>query len=354
MEELRALLKSLLTTPGLSGYESPIRTLIETTWRPITDEIRTSKLGSVHGLKRGTLPEPRPSALLAAHMDSIGLMVTGITDGLLRITEVGGIDPRVLPGQTVTVHGRKKLAGLVVLPPSNLLPEEFDSQTPPLEYLLVDTGLESRAVEREVSIGDLISIDLPPTELSDDLLVGHPLDNRASVAALTSCLWELRFRQTHWDVWAVTTVQEEETFGGAYTSAFQIRPTLAVAIDVTFGSSPGSPSHKTYPITKGITLGWGPNIHPKLHKIFKDLADRLEIPNQEEVMPRHSGTDAFALQVAAEGVPTMIVSIPLRYMHTPVEMVSLKDIARAGRLLAEFVASLDEKFIEKIGWEEHA
>jgi putative aminopeptidase FrvX len=123
-----------------------------------------------------------------------------------------------------------------------------------------------------------------------------------------------------------------------------------VAIDVTFGSGPGSPGHKTFPLGMGVTLGWGPNIHPALFQAFKELAERLEIPYKMEAMPRHSGTDAYALQVAAEGLPTMVVSIPLRYMHTPVEMVSMKDIRRAGRLLAEFAAQLDDEFMNKLAW----
>ena len=138
---------------------------------------------------------------------------------------------------------------------------------------------------------------------------------------------------------------------GAFTSAFQIRPTLAVAIDVTFGDGPGSPGHKTFPLGKGITLGWGPNIHPALHRAFAELADRLEIPWKLEAVPRMSGTDAYGLQMAAEGVPTMVIGIPLRYMHTPVEMVSLKDVARAGRLLAEFAAVLNEKSMHGMVWD---
>jgi endoglucanase len=103
---------------------------------------------------------------------------------------------------------------------------------------------------------------------------------------------------------------------------------------------------------KGPTLGWGPNIHPGVFRAVKELANRLEIPYVIEVMPRHSGTDAYALQVAAEGIPTMVVSIPLRYMHTPVEMISMKDILRAGRLLAEFAVSLDDKFMSELVWED--
>jgi putative aminopeptidase FrvX len=354
MDELSDILKSLLNASGPSGYEAPVRALIEETWRPLADELHTSKLGSVHALKKGESPGSDHSLLLAAHMDSIGLMVSGMLEGFLRVNPVGGIDPRVLPGQAVTIHGRQKIPGIIVQPPKHLLPTRYRGKPVPLEYLLVDTGLAPRTVERQVRIGDLITFQQPPTGLSDDLLVGHPLDNRASVAALTYCLQELQTRRTRWDIWAVATVQEEETFSGAYTSSYEIRPTLAVAVDVTFGSSPGSPSHKAYPLQKGITLGWGPNIHPGLNREMKRLADRLEIPYSEEVMPRHSGTDAFAIQVANEGIPTMVVSIPLRYMHTPVEMVSLQDISRAGRLLAEFAVILDEPFLEKIRLDQHA
>jgi endoglucanase len=168
---------------------------------------------------------------------------------------------------------------------------------------------------------------------------------------LTACLEELQGRSHAWDVWAAATSQEEETLGGAATSAFQLLPALAVAVDVTWAKGPGTPDYKTFPMGKGPTLGWGPNIHPGVHKAFKALADRLEIPYQVEVMPRHSGTDAFSLQVAAGGIPTMVVCIPLRYMHTPVEMILLKDVRRTAHLLAEFIAGLPVDFIEKLTWE---
>lgn len=354
--QLRTFLIDLISTSGLSGHETPIRDLIKEAWQPLTDEISTSRLGSLHALKKGHLStentETAPSLLLAAHMDAIGLMVTGITDGLLQITEIGGLDPRVLPGQLVTVHGRENLSGVIVQPPAHLIPASVGRKPVPLEYLLVDTGQHADKVDSLVRVGDLVSFSQPALELGENILAGHSLDNRASVAALTHCLQELVGRQLVWDLWAVATAQEEETLGGAQTSAFQLRPTLAVAIDVTFGSSPGSPEHLTFPIGEGPTLGWGPNIHPALHKAFKELADQLEIPTALEALPRHSGTDAIALQVAAEGIPTMVISIPLRYMHTPVEMVSLKDITRTGRLLAEFAAQLDESFMDKISWQD--
>lgn len=352
MIDLIPLLKKFLTTPGLSGYESSIRQEVKNTWQPLCDEIETSRIGSLHALRKGTAQAPRPSLLMAAHMDEIGLMVTGMMNGFLRITEIGGIDPRVLPGQSVVIHGKKDIAGVIVRPPAQLLPADIQLGPLPLQYLLVDTGLDANQVHRSIRIGDRISFAQPPVDFSEDTLVGHAMDNRVSLAAITYCLQELKTRQLQWDIWAVASVQEEETLGGAMTSGFQLRPSLAVVIDVTFGSSPGSPAHKTFPIGKGITLGWGPTVHPYLYEQFKNLADELEIPYATEVIPRLSATDADTLQTAAEGVPTMIIGIPLRYMHTPVEMVSLKDIARAGRLMAEFASRLDIEFLKKIKWDE--
>jgi putative aminopeptidase FrvX len=205
---------------------------------------------------------------------------------------------------------------------------------------------------RKVRVGDLVSFAQEPIEMGDQILAGHTLDNRASVVALTYCLDELMHREHAWDVWAVATAQEEETLGGALTSAFELQPALAVAIDVTFAKGPGTPDYESYPLGKGFTLGWGPNIHPGLHRAFKETADQLELPYVLEPLPRHSGTDAYALQVARAGIPTMVISIPLRYMHTPVEVISMKDIQRVGRLLAEFVCTLRSDFMQTLKFDE--
>ena len=352
MSQSLEFLKKMISLPGLSAYEDPVRQLIQGAWQPLTDELSVSRIGSLHGLKRGSAPEPRPSILIAAHMDAIGLMVSGLVDGFLRVTGIGGLDARVLPGQLVTVHGREDLPAVLVQPPDRLLPAEDHENPVPLERLLVDTGLRPAQVKALVRPGDLVSFAQQPLILGKDkTIVGHSLDNRASVAALTQTLELLQSRQHAWDVWAVATVQEEETLGGARTSALQLRPDIAVAVDVTFGKGPGASDYRTFPLDKGPTLGWGPNIHPALHKRFKELADKLEIPYAVEVMPRHSGTDAFATQVAAEGIPSMVLSIPLRYMHTPVEMVVLRDIERAGRLLAEFIARLEPDAVSSLVWD---
>jgi endoglucanase len=238
------------------------------------------------------------------------------------------------------------------MPSARLLPEEVKGDDVlGIEYLLVDTGLAPRDVERKVKVGDLVSFANEPLELADEVISGHTLDNRASVAALTVCLEELQEKHHVWDVWAVATVQEETSFLGAYTSAFELQPQVAIAVDGTFAKGPGADGWRTHPMGKGVGVCMGPNMHPYLHKQLTDLATKLEIPWFLDVTSSHSGTDAYPMQVSLHGIPTALVEFPLRYMHTPVEAVSLKDIRRTGRLLAEFIATLEADFVETITWE---
>ena len=352
MTELISFLKEMLSAPGLSGFESPIRAIIKDAWTPLTDALTVSKIGSLHGLKKGQGNDPRKRVLISAHMDAIGMMVTDIRDGLIRITEIGGIDHRILPGQPVTVHGRKDLPGLVIQPPRHLLPDAAGDGPVEMQYLLVDVGLRPKEADDLVRVGDTVSYAQEPLELTGEALAGHTLDNRVSVAAVTLCLEALRSRTHDWDVWAVASAQEEETLGGAFTSPFDIRPDIAIVIDVCFAKGPGANDWRSLPFGEGVGLGYGPNIHPALYDAFEKKAKALEIPYKKDLMPKMSGTDAMAVQVVAEGIPCTVLGIPLRYMHTPVETVSLKDIRRAGRLMAEFIADLTPDTLDQIKWEE--
>jgi tetrahedral aminopeptidase len=354
MTDILPFLKSLISVSGLSGYEAPVAKLIAEKWSSLADETSISRVGSLHGFKKGMGNPPRPSVMIATHMDAIGMRVSKIVDGFLHITNVGGIDVRVLPGAVVTVHATKsdeELPAVVVMPPAQFLPESVGDGFVTINELLVDTGLTSREVKRKVHVGDLVSFANEPFELAGEVISGHTVDNRASVAALTACLEELQNKPHVWDVWAVATVQEETSYLGAYSSAYELRPQIAIIVDTTFAKGPGANEWQTFPMGKGVGLCIGPNMHPFLHKKLEELAEQIEIPRFLEVAPIHSGTDAFAVQITAEGIPTALIEIPIRYMHTPVESVALKDIQRAGRLLAEFVASLDENFIETIVWE---
>lgn len=352
MIDLLDHLKKMLSTAGLSGFENPIREILMETWKPLTDELKVSKLGSLHGLKKGQGEPPRKRVMISAHMDAIGMMVTEITDGLMRITEIGGLDHRILPGQLVTVHGREDLPGIIVQPPAHLLPKSLGDGPVALKYLLVDVGLHPDDVKDKVRVGDLVSFAQPPLELTGEALAGHTLDNRVSVAATTLCLEMLQNRIHDWDLWAVASTQEEETLGGALTSPFEIRPDLAIIIDVCFAKGPGASDWQSLPFGEGVGLGYGPNIHPAFYDALVGKAKALEIPYHRDLVPRMSGTDAMAVQIVAEGIPCAVLGIPLRYMHTPVETVSMKDVRRAGRLMAEFIADLDANTLNKIKWED--
>ena len=351
MSQPTELLKEYISISGLSGFETPIANVIAEKWRPLTDELELSRLGSLHGLKRGT--GKGKSILISTHMDAIGLIVKKVEGEFLRISNLGGIDIRVLPGQEVTVHTEGgKLPGVIVQPPAHLLPDDEAKGAIAMKHLLVDLGLPARQVARKVKVGDTVSFANEPTELSGGLVAGHSLDNRASVAALTLCLEELQSRAHLWDVWAVASVQEEVGAMGARTSGFKIHPDLAIAVDVTFAKGPGVSGWEAFELGGGPTLGWGAVNHPALFEQCKELADKLEIPFGVEILPGSSGTDGDDLQTTAEGIPTLVVSIPLRYMHTPVEVIAVKDVQRTARLLAEFIAMLDEDFMDKIVWDD--
>jgi endoglucanase len=250
----------------------------------------------------------------------------------------------------VIVHGRETLRGVVVpLPPSfRANPKEavgFDD-------LRVDVGLPAKRLAQLVQPGDLVSFASEPLDLRGGTLSGHSLDNRASVAALTLALDDLQLKRHAWDVWFAATVQEEITYAGGATSAFALRPDLAIIVDVTFGEDSGGKKYDTFPLGGGPTIGVGPTIHPFLLNQLKELAAKLDIPFAVEAMPEDSFTETDRIQLTRAGIPTAIISIPLRYMHTPVETVSLTDIERTGKLLCEFAAMLDRDFMQKVVWDD--
>jgi endoglucanase len=352
MNELMPILKQFISAPGISGFEQPIRRQVEAAWKPYADEITVSKVGSLHALLKGSGSAPRPRLLIAAHMDAIGLMVNRIVDGYLGFIAIGGIDPRILPGQLVTVHGKKDLPGVVVQPAARHLPAEEKENPVSIPHLWIDTGLTAEEVGPIVRIGDPVSFAQTPIQMGEDTLAGHSLDNRASLAALTVCMQAINRAKVKWDIWMSATVQEETRLLGGATSSYDLQPDLAIAVDVTFAKSPNSDDYRTFPLGGGVTLGWGANIHPAMYRQFKKLAEENDIPFDTEVMPGQSGTDSMAMQLTRSGVPNMVLSIPVRYMHSPVELAALKDIQRAGRLLALYIESLDEHTLKQITWED--
>ncbi len=347
MNNIEAFLLNLLSAPGLSGFEDPAYEIIRDQWLPLVDEISSSRLGSLHALRRSAEGGKSPNLLIAAHMDAIGLMVTQINDGFLGITAVGGVDPRILPGQAVTVHGKKDIPGVVQMLPDRLMPSSGAGKAPIFDTLFIDTGLRPGELKANVRIGDIISFAQEPLQMGSGYIAGHSLDNRISVGALTVCLQELRNFNLKWNIWCVATVQEEMNMSGAFTSAYEIRPDMAITVDVTFAKGPGSTDHRTFALGKGPSLGVGANIHPALYRQFKQTAEEMDMPYAVETMPFSSGTDSMAMQTTMEGIPNMVLGIPVRYMHTPVELTAINDIMRTGRLLARFITKLETDSLDR-------
>lgn len=353
--EVIPFFKSLSEASGVSGYEDEVREIVRETFGALSDEIRTDVMGNLIALKRGCdESEPRRRIMLAGHMDEIGLMVTILDHGFLRFTQVGGFDVRTLMGQEVIVHGRKDLPGVVGSRPPHVLTAEERTKPVPMDKLFIDVGKTQPELEKVVRVGDVITIRRPFIELQNDLVSGKAFDDRAAVVAIAVCLDTLTSLQHNWDVFGVATAQEEVGLRGAFTSTYGIVPDVGIAVDVGWAKQPGVSEEHSIEIGKGPALAFGPNIHPALFRELKRIADEFEIPVQVEVAPRGTGTDANAMQITREGIPTALLSIPLRNMHTPIETLSTKDIVRTGRLLAHFIASLDETFMDKLAWEPQA
>jgi len=212
----------------------------------------------------------------------------------------------------------------------------------------VDPGLPAESLRELVSVGDFVTFRQPLRKLHNKWVAGKSFDNRASVAAVTVALDYLQRREHSWDIIAVATVQEEVGLKGAFVTAFAEAPDVALALDVTHGKGPGAKDSGTVNIGGGPTLDIGPNVHPGMVKALREAAEALEMKVQIGTHARASGTDAYALQVARAGIPTGLLSLPLRYMHTLVETVAVKDVKRTGRLVGEFAARLEADFTEQL------
>jgi endoglucanase len=345
--DIKQTLKQLTETAGVAGYESTVGSFVADQLTPLSDRIRQDALGNVIALKRGAEPAPG-RIMLAGHMDEIGLIVTKLDKGFLRFTEVGGLDPRVLPGQEVIVHGQEPLPGVIASRPPHVLSREERDKVVPMDKLFIDVGVPESRLTELVSVGDLITIKRDLIELQNGFVAGKAMDNRASVAAIIATMHNLHTLRHTWDVYAVATVQEEVGLKGAITSTYSVNPDVGIALDVTFAQQPGVGEDESVTLDKGGAVAFGPNIHPKLYEKLVAVAQAHEIPYQVEPIPGASGTDAWAMQVTRAGIPTALISIPLRNMHTSVEMLSIKDIERTGRLLALFISELDEQFLETL------
>ncbi len=335
---MRKLLKTLSDMRGISGYEYRIADKIAKMFEPYCDEVKIDALGSIIAVKRCG-KENAPKIMIEAHMDEIGLMVTSITDeGYLTFANVGGVDERTLPDTEVTVHGKKDLWGVIGIKPDYLLDS---GKTVKIKGMAIDTGLDAKMVKKTVSVGDSITLAQSVGKLGKKQFSGKTLDDRASVAAILKVMKNIADEELDIDVYAVAAVQEEVGCRGGKTTAYGINPDMAVAIDVCHGVTPDNSSN-AFEVGTGTVLSVGPNLHPKLTDALFDVAKRHEIKVSTDVDGGNTGTDAWEMQVARDGIPTALISIPLKYMHTSVETLAVSDVKATAKLLTEFIKEQED------------
>ncbi|MGM0688419.1 MAG: M42 family metallopeptidase [Bacillota bacterium] len=351
-DRISAILLELSAVAGVSGNENAAVEIAARHFRRHTEEVRQDRFGNLLALKLGAPAEDREKLTLAviAHIDEIGFMVTNIEKGgFLRFTPIGGIDPRTLPGQAVEIHGKKKLKGVIGAAPPHLSSAKDRKETVPTDKLFIDPGLSEDSLKKYISIGDYVSLEQKPLKHStNNIISGKALDNRAGITALIFCAEELKALHHQADVCFVSSLQEEVGLRGAITNAYNLQPDLAIIVDVTHGDVPGLDERCVFKVGGGPTIAIGPNLHPVLSRRLEETARERYLPYQKEPIPGHSGTDAWAFQVSREGIPTALLSIPLRYMHTAVELISMDDLLVLSKLICYFAGSLDSLFLEEL------
>lgn len=337
------ILKQLSEHPAVSGYEKNMSAYIAGLFRRYCDSVEVDRFYNVIACKKGD-PDCKTRVMVTAHYDEIGLIVKSIDDkGFLRISNMGGVDAKILLAQEVVVHGRRDIPGVIGAKPPHLLKPDEAKNAVKLEALHVDCGMSAKELSDVVAVGDVITLKAETMVLSGDKVSSKAMDNRCGVAAMLEAACQLTLLKHSAEVLFVATTQEEFELGGATGAAYNLEPDAAVVIDACHGDMPDAPKEDTYVLGKGPAVAIGPNLNRELTNRIMDTAKRENIPYQVDVEPGSSGTEAWAIQVSRQGIPTALISIPLRYMHTPVETVHTADVRNAGRLTARYIASIGER-----------
>ena len=335
--DMRQALERLCACTAPSGFEAPAAAVAAELLRPLVDEVSVDRMGNVLGVRRCG-KEGAPRLLLDAHLDEIGLLVTGVEDGFLRFRSIGGVDPRMLPGRELVVLTDPPRRGIVTCPAGG----EADKSIP-LSELFVDVGLSQTEAERAVPVGTPMVYRGGCFALGEDQMCGKSMDDRACFAILLDALERLKGEALDVDVYVLGSTQEETHSTGAIAAAYGIAPDCCVAVDVTHGDSPDASKDKTFPLGGGPVIGLGPNCTRWMARRLERKAEELGLDVQLEVMAGSSGTNGWPMQISREGIATAVLSLPLRYMHTPIETVHRDDLDHTAQLLAAFLEGLGEE-----------
>ena len=331
---MKELLKELCTAAGVGGQgEAPAAAAARL--RPLCDEVATDRLGNVTAIRRSGEAGAR-TLLLEAHIDEIGFVVTGVDDkGFLRLDKCGGIDRRVLPAAEVTVWADRPYAGVFCSVPPHLAGEH--DPLPEIPELGEDIGMTAEEARAAVPVGTRVSFRPHFEELAGSRVCAKALDNRAGVAAVIAALELLKDEPLPLHVAVLLSVQEELGCRGAATGAFALDPQGAIAVDVSFAVTHDADPARCGRLGGGVMLGFSPVLDAAMTDRLQTLCEMRDIPWQPEGMGGRTGTDADMITVARGGVPTALLSIPLRYMHTPIEVADVHDVEAVAALMAAYI-----------------
>lgn len=331
--DIKQTLRRLTEATGVSGDEMAACRVAAELLKEYTPDVETDVFGNVTAVIKCGRPDAR-KLMLDAHIDQIGMIVTYIDDsGFIKVGACGGLDMRTMLAQSVTVHGREPVQGVVCTLPPHVSKDH--SKVPEIGEISIDIGMEKERAERVVSLGDRVTVNSRFRELSG--LVSAPsVDDRAGVCVILRALELLKGRALNYDIAVCFSAQEETGERGAKQAAFRLAPDEAIIVDVSFGRTPDSASHETAVMGSGAMIGVSAVLDRGMTDALKAIAEKNDIAHTVEVMPSSTGTNADAISVSRSGVRCCTVSVPIRYMHTAVECIAVSDIEAAAQLICEY------------------
>ena len=334
MERIKQDLKLLCNTPGAAGMSAIADTAAELL-RQMAEDVCVDKMGNVIGYVYSKNPDA-PTIMLEAHMDEIGFLVTHIDDsGFVYVNGAGGIDGRVLTAQEVNIYGDDVYSGVFCSTPPHLT--DKDGELPKLSDRGIDVGMTAEEAKKHIPLGSRVTFAPHFCDLSDTVVCSKALDDRAGIAAILHCLRLLDASTIPVNVAVAFCVQEELGCRGSDPAARRIQPDAAIITDVSFAVTHDAQPHKCGKLGKGVMIGISPILSSVMSDKLFDLAEKKSIPYQYEVMGGGTGTDADHISGCLTGVPSSLLSIPQRYMHTPIETVDVRDVAAVGDLMAAYI-----------------
>ncbi len=347
--DLLEALTSLTGACAPSGYINEASECARRLLMPLVNEVCTDQLDNVIGVRRSS-NSTAPKILLDAHLDEIGFIVTGHENGYLRFHTLGGVDARMLPGRELTMMTDPIGFGVIAAKPPHVLSQEERNHALDVKDLFIDVGLTQDEAVQCYPVGTTAVFRAPLAYLMNHRVTAKALDNRACFCVILRTLELLQTQSLPYELWILGSNMEENGGVGGATGAYAINPDCAVILDVTFATQNDVSERNGFALGCGPAIGVGPSVSSWMTDIMMNTAERHGIPFQIEVMSGHSGTNCDKIQIVREGIATQVLSVPIRYMHTPVETVDLNDIEATARLLAEFLIALGEEMPECLNY----